>query len=94
MPRPPASVTDPQSAQKAARLGSLLGTARRSVGLSQQRLAEQAGVSIGSVAKLEGGRNPEPGFFLVARVVSALSHAMSAPKRSALQADVHAFFQQ
>lgn len=74
------------------RLSGVLGDARRASGISQQRLADRAGVSIGSIAKLEAGRSVEPGFFLVARVVSALTEALPPTKRTAFQHAVRAYF--
>lgn len=92
MTRRPSSVTDPAGAQRAARLSALLRDARTAAGVSQQSLAERAGVSIGSIAKLESARSPEPGFFLVARVVKALCRALPTSERSALLDAVHAHF--
>jgi transcriptional regulator with XRE-family HTH domain len=60
--------------------------------LSQQQLADRAGVSLGSVARLETKRSPEPGFFLIGRVVRVLGSALSEPERRALWADVRATF--
>lgn len=92
MTRRPSSETDPKAMQRAEHLSALLSAARADAGISQQSLAERAGVSIGSVAKLESGRSPEPGFFLVARVVKALSQVLPTPQRSALMVAVHAHF--
>lgn len=93
MARRPSSATDPEAIQRAEHLSEVLSDARTAAGISQQSLAERAGVSIGSVAKLESGRSPEPGFFLVARVVKALSRALPTAQRTALLNAVHAHFQ-
>lgn len=60
----------------AAALCDLLTTARLSAGLSQQKLAQYADVSIGTVRRIEGGSSPEPGFFVIARISRALLDAV------------------
>jgi DNA-binding SARP family transcriptional activator/tetratricopeptide (TPR) repeat protein/DNA-binding XRE family transcriptional regulator len=49
---------DPSGA--AAWLGAMIGSGRRAAGLTQQQLADQAGVSVGAVRDLEQGRTGRP----------------------------------
>ena len=51
----------PQAAQLAGQLREL----RESAGITQERLAAQAGVSIATVRKIETGAVVEPGYFTV-----------------------------
>jgi transcriptional regulator with XRE-family HTH domain len=55
-----------------AALSARVGEARKSRRLSQQRLAEQAGISIGTVRAIETGRIKDPGVFTVRSIASAL----------------------
>ncbi|RPE77891.1 MULTISPECIES: helix-turn-helix domain-containing protein [unclassified Frondihabitans] len=73
-------------------LADRLQRARVDAGLSQQQLADRAGVSLGSVARLETKRSPEPGFFLIGSVVRVLGAALSEPERRALWADIRVAF--
>ncbi|MGV2982073.1 helix-turn-helix domain-containing protein [Microbacterium sp. AGC85] len=93
MARRTAVDTDPHSHSLSRSLSSLLGDTRREAGLSQQALAQHAGVSIGSVAKIEAGRSPEPGFFLVARLASALSAHLSGKAKQHFAVSLHAYFE-
>jgi transcriptional regulator with XRE-family HTH domain len=56
----------------AQRLAATLKAARQDLGLSQQQLAQTAGVAIGTVRALEGNRTVEPGFFTVLALARAL----------------------
>ncbi|WP_155548610.1 helix-turn-helix domain-containing protein [Amycolatopsis camponoti] len=56
----------------AERLAAILKAARQDLGLSQQQLAQAAGVAIGTVRALEGHRTVEPGFFTVLALAQAL----------------------
>jgi transcriptional regulator with XRE-family HTH domain len=47
-------------------------TEREQHGMSQQQLAQQAGVAIGTVRALETRRTVEPGFFTVLALAQAL----------------------
>lgn len=58
-------------------LVDLIVRARALSGWTQQRLAEEAHVSIGTVRKLCSGHTPEPGFFIVRKVVAASLTAVS-----------------
>jgi len=61
-------------------LTKILSNARALAGITQQQLAEAANLSIGTVRKIESGLSPEPGFFVVARIASALSGELRAAK--------------
>ena len=53
-------------------LSNRLGERRRERGWSQQRLAQEAGVSIGTIRAIETGRIRDPGIFTVHSIVAAL----------------------
>ena len=52
-------------APQAARLAGQLREFRENAGITQERLAAQAGVSIATVRKIETGAVVEPGYFTV-----------------------------
>lgn len=56
---------DSRYAPQAARLAGQLRQLRENAGITQERLAAQAGVSIATVRKIETGRVVEPGYFTV-----------------------------
>uniref|UniRef100_UPI00406C9FB2 helix-turn-helix domain-containing protein n=1 Tax=Microbacterium sp. LWO13-1.2 TaxID=3135262 RepID=UPI00406C9FB2 len=93
MARRTASEIDPNRLAQSGSLGTLLGDARRYAGLSQQSLAHSAGVSIGSVAKIEAGRSPEPGFFLVARLAAALSTRLPGKVKQEFTDSLYRYFE-
>jgi SOS-response transcriptional repressor LexA len=64
---------DPRTVDDPRALGVRIAALRRAHGLSQRRLAENAGVSHGYVALLELGRLPSPGKFRLDAVARALN---------------------
>jgi transcriptional regulator with XRE-family HTH domain len=56
---------DSRYASQAARLAGQLRQLRENAGITQERLAAQAGVSIATVRKIETGKVVEPGYFTV-----------------------------
>lgn len=64
---------DSRYTAQAARLARQLRDLRESAGISQERLAAQAGVGIATVRKIETGAVVEPGYFTVLALMSALS---------------------
>jgi transcriptional regulator with XRE-family HTH domain len=59
-------------AEQAARLARQLRELRQTAGLTQERLAAQAGVAIATVRKIETGAVVEPGYFTVLALMAAL----------------------
>jgi len=57
-------------APQAARLAGQLRELRENAGITQERLAAQAGVSIATVRKIETGAVMEPGYFTVMALMS------------------------
>jgi transcriptional regulator with XRE-family HTH domain len=57
-------------APQAARLAGQLRELREDAGITQERLAAQAGVSIATVRKIETGAVMEPGYFTVMALMS------------------------
>jgi transcriptional regulator with XRE-family HTH domain len=57
---------------QAARLAGQLRQLRESAGITQERLAAQAGVAIATVRKIETGVVVEPGYFTVLALMDAL----------------------
>jgi transcriptional regulator with XRE-family HTH domain len=57
-------------APQAARLAEQLRGLRENAGITQERLAAQAGVSIATVRKIETGAVVEPGYFTVMALMS------------------------
>ncbi len=53
--------------------GARLRTLRQRAGLTQQKLAQAAGLSVSAVGRLEQGGNPSP------ETVAALAHALGIP---------------
>ncbi|HRP99496.1 MAG TPA: helix-turn-helix transcriptional regulator [Terrimesophilobacter sp.] len=64
-------------AQASAALSARVGEARRFRGWSQQRLAVQAGLSIGTVRAIETGRIKDPGIFTVRSIALALGLSLN-----------------
>lgn len=91
MARRLSSDTDSHDRDHAARLSAVLSAGRRRAKISQQELAQRANISVGSVAKLESGRSPEPGFFLVARMASAISSALREDHQRHFDAEMRTF---
>jgi transcriptional regulator with XRE-family HTH domain len=63
---------DSRYAAQAARLARQLRELRESAGITQERLAAQAGVGIATVRKIETGAVVEPGYFTVLALMSVL----------------------
>jgi transcriptional regulator with XRE-family HTH domain len=61
------------SANATDRSGDLLRAARKAAGLSQQRLAEQAGCSVSYVRVLESGYRPEAKSDVLVRIAGVLN---------------------
>lgn len=66
------SRADSRHASRAARLAARLREFRIDTGLTQERLACQAGVAIATVRKIETGAVVEPGYFTVMALIEAL----------------------
>ena len=71
-PRGRRSRADSPHASRAARLAARLREFRIDAGLTQERLASQAGVAIATVRKIETGAVVEPGYFTVMALIEAL----------------------
>src|SRR5579859_6960758 len=80
------SGSEPQAAQRSERLafGSLLRQYRLSAGLTQERLAERAGISVRGIADLERGARQFLYADTIARLVGALE--LSPAQAAALKA--------
>jgi transcriptional regulator with XRE-family HTH domain len=63
---------DSRYAAQAERLAGHLRELRESAGITQERLAAQAGVGIATVRKIETGAVVEPGYFTVLPLMSVL----------------------
>lgn len=63
---------DSRYAAQAAGLARQLRELRESAGITQERLAAQAGVGIATVRKIETGAVVEPGYFTVLALMSVL----------------------
>jgi transcriptional regulator with XRE-family HTH domain len=59
-------------AAQAVRLAAQLRQLRENAGITQERLAAQAGVSIATVRKIETGGVVEPGYFTVTALMGVL----------------------
>lgn len=70
----------------------MLRDTRQQRALSQQQLAHEAGVAIGTVRALEAGRTVEPGFFTVLELARALelsvTHLIDETSNATSEADV------
>jgi transcriptional regulator with XRE-family HTH domain len=66
------SRADSRYAVQAARLARQLRTLRQRAGMTQERLAAQAGVAIATVRKIENGAVVEPGYFTVLALMGVL----------------------
>jgi transcriptional regulator with XRE-family HTH domain len=66
------SRAESRHAEQAARLARQLRELRESAGLTQERLAVQAGVAISTVRKIETGVIVEPGYFTVLALMGVL----------------------
>jgi len=62
-------------APQAARLAEHLRGLRENAGITQERLAAQAGVSIATVRKIETGAVVEPGYFTVMALMGVFGTA-------------------
>jgi transcriptional regulator with XRE-family HTH domain len=62
-------------AAQAARLAGQLRELRESAGITQERLAALAGVSIATVRKIETGAVVEPGYFTVMALMAVFGTA-------------------
>lgn len=62
-------------AAQAARLAGQLRELRENAGITQERLAVQAGVSIATVRKIETGAVVEPGYFTVMALMGVFGTA-------------------
>jgi transcriptional regulator with XRE-family HTH domain len=63
---------DSRYAAQAAQLAGQLRELRESAGITQERLAAEAGVSIATVRKIETGVVVEPGYFTVMALMGVL----------------------
>jgi transcriptional regulator with XRE-family HTH domain len=63
---------DSRYAAQAARLARQLRELREGAGITQERLAAQAGVGIATVRKIETGAVVEPGYFTVLALMTVL----------------------
>jgi transcriptional regulator with XRE-family HTH domain len=59
-------------AAQAAQLAGHLRECRENAGITQERLAAQAGVGVATVRKIESGVVVEPGYFTVMALMGAL----------------------
>jgi transcriptional regulator with XRE-family HTH domain len=71
-PRGRRSRADSPHASRAVRLAARLRELRIDAGITQERLASQAGVAIATVRKIETGAVVEPGYFTVMAPIEAL----------------------
>lgn len=62
--------------REAARLAERVRTARKLAGLSQEELARQSGLSVGTVRNLEQGVVADPGVFEVRSMSIVLAQSM------------------
>jgi len=76
-------------AQASAALSERVGDQRRYRRWSQQRLAQEAGVSIGTVRAIESGKVKDPGVFTVRSIATALGMTLdelvAVPKAQAVE---------
>jgi len=54
------------------KLGERVRLARKSRGLTQETVAEKAGLRQGAISNIENGTNPNPGFWLVLKIADAI----------------------
>src|SRR5262249_3328211 len=73
-------------------LGSTVRRIREFVGLSQERLAQMAGVSQGAVSRLEAGRAVATPCLVVARIHGALERALASIEPAAVSDDLRLLF--
>lgn len=71
-PRGRRSRADSRYVAQAARLAARLRKLRQDAGITQERLAAQAGVAIATVRKIETGAVIEPGYFTVMALAEVL----------------------
>lgn len=74
VPRKPITQSE---AARAGRFGSLIATWRDAENISQEVLAQRAGVKVDWLRKLEQGRVAAPSFFLVLAILNALRRGTS-----------------
>ncbi|MEV4141857.1 helix-turn-helix transcriptional regulator, partial [Dactylosporangium sp. NPDC049742] len=63
--------------------GGLLKASRRAAGLTQRRLADQAGMSVAAIRDLEQGRTRRPQRRFVDAIVAALAPHGAGPRQAA-----------
>ena len=63
---------DSRYARQAAHLAGRLRQLRTAAGITQERLASDAGVAISTLRKIETGAVVEPGYFTVMALIGAL----------------------
>jgi transcriptional regulator with XRE-family HTH domain len=63
-------------APQAARLAEQLRQLRENAGITQERLAAQAGVSVATVRKIETGAVMEPGYFTVMALMAVFGTSL------------------
>jgi transcriptional regulator with XRE-family HTH domain len=64
-------------APQAARLAEQLRQLRENAGITQERLAAQAGISVATVRKIETGAVMEPGYFTVMALMAVFGTSPS-----------------
>jgi transcriptional regulator with XRE-family HTH domain len=72
VPRGRRSRADSRYAVQAVQLAARLRELRQTAGITQERLAAQAGVAIATVRKIETGAVVEPGYFTVMALIGVL----------------------
>jgi transcriptional regulator with XRE-family HTH domain len=72
VPRGRRSRADSRYAAQAVQLATRLRELRQTAGITQERLAAQAGVAIATVRKIETGAVVEPGYFTVMALIGVL----------------------
>lgn len=92
MARRSATEQDPESSARALRLSALLKATRAEAGLTQQDLAGSAGISLSTLANIEGGRSHEPGFFVVGRIVGVLDEHLDEREHRRFRDDLSALW--
>jgi transcriptional regulator with XRE-family HTH domain len=66
------NVSSKDKEARARKLGALIRQTRERRALSQRKLAEDLGVSLSTLRKVEQGQIPTPGFWLVAQIAARL----------------------
>jgi len=68
----------PRDRARAAQLGKIVREARDRLERTQEQVAQDAGVALSTLRRLEAGKTPEPGLFNAARIARALKIELSA----------------